>query len=356
MPDGDHLVDLVVLDQRTAPQPGAVRWPRPRGRATRRRHHCGQTCARTVVQGRCAGPAWAGRWRVPGPPARASGAVLVEHHDVHAGDGVVGVDQAGQVRRCPRHSGSASSSTRSKGRPWAAASRRVLSAAAAVSAAVTVSVPAAQVVLERRRGRRRCRRRGRAARGRWCAGGLRCRWPARSGIVAPEGAALRRARCRRRWCRPSPRRAGGRSPGRGRCRRSVRVVEASAWVNGSKSRVGVRGGDADAGVGDLEADAPAHPVAGAVGDQVRAYGDLALRGELDRVAGEVEQDLAEPAGSPRSVVGRSGPRRIDQLQALAAGASARPARRPRRRRVAGRSRPSRARACRPRSWRSRGCR
>ena len=45
----------------------------------------------------------------------------------------------------------------------------------------------------------------------------------------------------------------GRSPGRGRCRRTLRVVDESAWEKGWNSRSLVVRCDADAGVGDLEA-------------------------------------------------------------------------------------------------------
>ena len=77
----------------------------------------------------------------------------------------------------------------------------------------------------------------------------------------------------------------------------ARVVEASAWVNGSNSRASVSAGDADAGVAHREAHD--HAVVRRR-RQLRATHDLAALGELDGVAEQVDEDLAQPAGSPRS--------------------------------------------------------
>ena len=88
----------------------------------------------------------------------------------------------------------------------------------------------------------------------------------------------------------------------------------------------------------------------------RASTDLALVRELDRVADQVHQHLAQPP-VVAAHGGRARRRRSARRARARARGRARPAGRRRRRRPrAGRSRPGRARACRPRSSRSRGCR
>ena len=81
-----------------------------------------------------------------------------------------------------------------------------------------------------------------------------------------------------------------RCSGRGRCRHSSGAMRSSACSNSRKMRSLRLGRDADAGVAHQEADF-VRPDAG-LDDQRHAAG----RGELDRVAGEVEQHLPQPRG------------------------------------------------------------
>ena len=115
-------------------------------------------------------------------------------------------------------------------------------------------------------------------------------------------------------------------------------------------------GDADAGVEHLHAHVTA-PVAGRGRPSRPGSRPRPRLGELHRIRGQVQQDLAE---ATRRRPGTSWAPRAwqygHQLQALGAGPT-RPPGRPRRRWPRpGRSRPSPAPASPPRSWRSRGCR
>ena len=76
-----------------------------------------------------------------------------------------------------------------------------------------------------------------------------------------------------------------------------REVDVSAWTNGWKISVELVGRDAVAGVGDLEADDRVVRVAvdARARRVTRTTISPALR-ELDRVADQVGQDLAHPAG------------------------------------------------------------
>ena len=83
-----------------------------------------------------------------------------------------------------------------------------------------------------------------------------------------------------------------------------RVVDESAWVNFSNSVQDLVLRDADAGVGDRQAQAP-----GVGGLEPRV--DLAAGGELDGVGDQVAEDLAQPVA-------------VAAPQALAAAARSRP--------------------------------
>ncbi len=95
--------------------------------------------------------------------------------------------------------------------------------------------------------------------------------------------------------------------------------EASTWPNSSKMRARASSGHAGAGVVDDEGQASAR-VVGAAGALDRDA-DAAGVGELHRVAGEVEQDLTQPAFVGEDV-GRVGGDRPDDLQPLVVGAGA----------------------------------
>ena len=171
-------------------------------------------------------------------------------------------------------------------------------------------------------------------------------------LVEADGEGERAARARRgvdgRSRRPSARPAGARSPGRGRCRRS------GGWSRcrpGRRTRRACRSALREMPM----------PVSVTSKRTRRAFAshphlDLAGLGELDGVAEQVGEHLAQAAavaGDHRRDVG------VDpghQLQALAVRL-----RREHLARVLDRVAQvevvaGRARACRPRSWRSRGCR
>ena len=96
-----------------------------------------------------------------------------------------------------------------------------------------------------------------------------------------------------------------------------RVVEASSWANSSKIRAVVLGGDADAGVGHLEAHAQPPAL---LRERHQAEGHLAALGELDGVATEVDQHLAQAHGIHLHARQRAQRRIEQQLDALAGGA------------------------------------
>ena len=114
-------------------------------------------------------------------------------------------------------------------------------------------------------------------------------------------------------------RAACRWRGRGRCRRSgASSSRRPARRPGTAARC-VLGGDADAGVGDVEADDASR--SSLLAAAATAHHDLALLGELDRVADQVGEDLAQRGrGSPRSAAARRCRRRDAQLEALRRGA------------------------------------
>ena len=107
-----------------------------------------------------------------------------------------------------------------------------------------------------------------------------------------------RARSRPRCGRPCARRCAGRWQGRGRCRRTCASTPLSACSNSWKMRACCVGGDADAGVAHRERD-----LAGA-GAGLDDDADAAGLGELDGVAGEVEQHLAQPRGVADDALGQ----------------------------------------------------
>ena len=91
---------------------------------------------------------------------------------------------------------------------------------------------------------------------------------------------------------------------------------------------------------------------GLAGD-FHAHDHLALVGELDGVADQVEQHLAQPAGVADQGVGHVRLHVADQLQPLLVGPHGQGPQGVPRPPPAGRSRPGPVPACRPRSWRSR---
>ena len=96
-----------------------------------------------------------------------------------------------------------------------------------------------------------------------------------------------------------------------------REMELSAWANFWNSRSECSGRHADAGVFDLDADERG---IGRIG--FGAHLDLAVFSELDRVADQIDQNLAQPE---RIAVGQPLCRRIDgadQVQALFRGTRA----------------------------------
>ena len=84
-----------------------------------------------------------------------------------------------------------------------------------------------------------------------------------------------------------------------------------------------------------------------------AHDHLALVGELDGVAHQVEQHLSQPAGVADQGVGHVRLHVADQLQPLLVGPHGQGPQGIAERPPAGRNRPGPAPACRPRSWRSR---
>ncbi len=157
--------------------------------------------------------------------------------------------------------------------------------------------------------------------------------------------------------RPSARRGAWRSPAPGRCRRSCRVVEPSACAKASKMRAALAPGCRCR----CRATSKRRARRCARSRRCSATADARPRrcGELDGVADQVDQHLPQPdrvAAAPAvgTLVGDvAAPARAPWPAAAwreqhAARRSTSVAR--------GRSRWSPARACRPRSWRSRGCR
>ena len=135
------------------------------------------------------------------------------------------------------------------------------------------------------------------------------------------------------------------------------AIDASAWLNDWKSRsiwsAGMpmpvsRTGRSPARLSGTRRARPA--------TAADSQHDLAVLGELDRVGQQVEQDLAQPADvaddRPRQVVVDL----VGELEALGRGRGAMTSRAPSMQWPAGRTARSRGRPCRPRSWRSRGCR
>ena len=98
----------------------------------------------------------------------------------------------------------------------------------------------------------------------------------------------RRARSRPRCGRPCARRCAGRSRGRGRCRRTCAPAPPSACSNSRKMR-SCCSGAMPMPVSRTWNDDLVRPDAGLDHDA-----DAAAVGELDRVAGEIEQHLAQP--------------------------------------------------------------
>ena len=133
-----------------------------------------------------------------------------------------------------------------------------------------------------------------------------------------------------------------------------RVVEPSACSNGSKIVSQLLGGDADPRVGDGEAEDDSLDRPASSSDN--GDDDLAPLGELDGVADQVDQDLAQPAGVADQSVGDLGRDPAGQLQPLGVCPQRQGLERLVAARRAGRTGPGRGSACRPRSWRSRGCR
>ena len=113
------------------------------------------------------------------------------------------------------------------------------------------------------------------------------------------------------------------------------------------------GRDADARVRDREAQARRSPSVARLAGGFHADDHLARLGELDGVADQVEQHLAQPAGVADQGVGHVRLHVADQLQPLPVGPHGQGPEGVAERARAGRSRPGPAPACRPRSWRSR---
>ena len=139
-----------------------------------------------------------------------------------------------------------------------------------------------------------------------------------------------------------------------------RVVEPSACVNGSKIADLLVGRDADAGVdADVQRareDAEC-PLVGRARWSCTTRHDDPRVGELERVADQVDQHLAQPAGSPTSrrarprldVHGRGAAPSLRARTTSGLSVSSSSVR-------SEKSHGDRTRACRPRSSRSRGCR
>ena len=175
--------------------------------------------------------------------------------------------------------------------------------------------------------------------------------------VEPERAARGRARSHARSRRPSARPAGARSPAqpgaavlaRGRAVGLRERLEQRAALLAARCRCRCR-------VTSKRSDAAARRRRVAPGARGRTTSPRV--GELDRVADQVDEHLAQPAAGRRDQrAGTSGSIAHGQLEALlraAARRSSSPTSSTQRR--GGRSRRARARACPPRSSRSRGCR
>ncbi len=132
-----------------------------------------------------------------------------------------------------------------------------------------------------------------------------------------------------------------------------RVVEPSTCSNGSKTALQLVGGDADPGVGDIESE----------DDLVKAGvfhrhidDDLAAVGELDGVADQVDQDLAQAIVVADQRVRNIGGDPASQLEALGVRTHRQRFERSLDGVAQARTVPDRSRACPPRSWRNRGCR
>ena len=171
---------------------------------------------------------------------------------------------------------------------------------------------------------------------------------ARQRDVDAEGrSGARRAR-RPRSGRPCARRCAGRSRDRGRCRRTsgssrrrpARTPRRCGPARRARCRCRCR---------DMQRDLVR------AGSGLDHDGDAAGFGELHRIAGEVEQHLAQARGVADQPVAAAARRRYGgDLDALGVGARSEQLDRLLDQRGEDRTAARRARACRPRSWRSRG--
>ena len=206
----------------------------------------------------------------------------------------------------------------SNGLPRRAAARRSAIAAAAPSATSSRSSPTSRAGARGSCGSSRCRRRrGRAARpASSAAAARRRRRPALAarGSVEPERAAARRARC------PAPISPPMSSTSCLEIARPrpvppyLRVVEPSACAKGSKSCV-ERSGAMPMPV-SVTSNAHQRRRVARAGRRDAATHDLALVGELDRVADQVDQHLAQPRGVAAHQRRDLGTDRRRQLEAL----------------------------------------
>ena len=219
--------------------------------------------------------------------------------------GHAGVEQHQRVRP-------AAGGARARGRPWPPARRPPPPAPSASRAATPPGCA----------GWWRCRRRpapaGRGARtGGWTATGSGgCGWRPNRAVkakVLPRPGSLStvivppiRATSRAAMVRPRP------------VPPYLRVVEVSSCSKARKIALLLVRRDADAGVAHGEAQADLALGRGLAGD-FHAHDHLALLGELDGVAHQVEQDLPQPAGVADQGVGHVRLHVADQLQPLLVG-------------------------------------
>ena len=133
---------------------------------------------------------------------------------------------------------------------------------------------------------------------------------------------------------------------------NFRVDEVSTWLNGLEELPDLLFVHADARVGHVEAEARATTVS----DEADGDADFAVVGELDRVAHQVDQHLAEAQGIGEDGLGQgTGEFRLQRQVASRRPARA-SARRPRPPVGPASSGLARSAACRLRSSRGRGCR
>ena len=132
-----------------------------------------------------------------------------------------------------------------------------------------------------------------------------------------------------------------------------RVVEPSAWAKASKISSCLLAGDADAGVRDQEAE---HDGPRLLRLLLDLHHHLAVLGELDRVAHEVDEDLPQPRRVAHQALGHVGGDAPGELEPLLVGPQAQRPQRVAERLPQVELGREELEAAPPRSSRSRGCR